>query len=127
MFLSSAAAATPAGVPSSGSVMLTNIIPFLLMGVVFYFLLIRPQQQQRKRHLEMVSNVKRGDTVLTAGGILGKVIKAPEGDECTVEIAEGVQVAVVKQTLTDVRPKGQMAKPANDAPPKPTRPSKKRA
>ena len=123
MFLSSAAAAQPAAVPPGPS-LLTNLIPFLLMGVVFYFLLIRPQQQQRKKHLEMVQAVKRGDTVLTAGGILGKVVRAPDGDECTVEIAEGVQVSVVKQTLTDVRPTGGMAKPANDTP---TKPTKKRA
>lgn len=122
MFFSSAYAQT-AGT-TAGPGLLANIVPFLLMGLVFYFLLIRPQQQQRKKHLEMVSGVKRGDTVLTAGGILGKVVKAPDGDECTVEIAEGVQVNVVKATLTDVRPKGAMAKPANDAPAKP---SKKRA
>ena len=122
MFFSSAYAqeAGAAGTPS----LIANLIPFLLMGLVFYFLLIRPQQQQRKKHMAMVQAVKRGDTVLTAGGILGKVVKAPEGDECTVEIAEGVQVNVVKATLTDVRPKGGMAKPANDAPAKP---SKKRA
>ena len=122
MFFSSAYAqeAGAAGTPS----LIANLIPFLLMGLVFYFLLIRPQQQQRKKHLEMVSAVKRGDTVLTAGGILGKVVKAPDGDECTVEIAEGVQVNVVKATLTDVRPRGAMAKPANDAPAKST---KKRA
>ena len=123
MLISSAATQT-AGAPPPGPSFVTSLIPFLLMGLVFYFLLIRPQQQQRKKHLEMVSGVKRGDTVLTAGGILGKVVKAPEGDECTVEIAEGVQVSVVKQTLTDVRPKGQMAKPANDAP---TKSAKKRA
>ena len=122
MFFSSAYAqeAAAPGAPS----LIANLIPFLLMGLVFYFLLIRPQQQQRKKHMAMVQAVKRGDTVLTAGGILGKVVKAPEGDECTVEIAEGVQVNVVKATLTDVRPKGGMAKPANDAPAKP---SKKRA
>ncbi len=80
-----------------------SLIPFLLMAVVFYFLLIRPQQQARKRHSEMVAGVKRGDQVVTAGGILGKVTRSGEGDECTVEIAEGVQVTVVKQTLTDVR------------------------
>ena len=122
MFFSSAHAQGAAAPP--GPSLIANLIPFLLMGLVFYFLLIRPQQQQRKKHLEMVSAVKRGDTVLTAGGILGKVVKAPDGDECTVEIADGVQVSVVKATLTDVRPKGAMAKPANDAPAKPT---KKRA
>ena len=125
MFISSAAAQTAAVPP--GPSLVTNLIPFLLMGVVFYFLLIRPQQQQRKKHLAMVNAVSRGDTVLTAGGILGKVVKAPDGDECVVEIADGVQVSVVKQTLTDVRPKGGMAKPANDVPAKASaKPTKKR-
>ncbi|MBB4660350.1 preprotein translocase subunit YajC [Parvularcula dongshanensis] len=87
----------------------TSLIPFVLMAVVFYFLLIRPQQQARKKHQAMVAGVKRGDEVLTSGGILGKVVKAPEGDECTIEIAEGVQVRVVKATLTDVRGKGTAA------------------
>ena len=108
---------------------LASLIPFLLMGLVFYFLLIRPQQQQRKRHLEMVSTIKRGDQVVTAGGLLGKVVRAGDGPEITVEIAEGVQVSVVRATLTDVRgrdgaskmappPKGvkgtKPGKPAND-------------
>lgn len=80
-----------------------QLIPFILMAVVFYFLLIRPQQQARKRHQEMVSAIKRGDTVVTAGGLVGKVVKAPDGEEATVEIADGVQVTVVKSTLSDVR------------------------
>lgn len=116
MLFSSAYAQT-AGTAAQGPGLIGSLIPFLLMGLVFYFLLIRPQQQQRKKHLAMVAGVKRGDTVLTAGGILGKVVRAPDGDECTVEIAEGVQVTVVKQTLTDVRPRGGM-KAANDAPAK---------
>ena len=113
---------------------IASLIPFLLMGLVFYFLLIRPQQQQRKRHLEMVSSIKRGDQVVTAGGLLGKVVRAGDGPEVTVEIAEGVQVTVVRATITDVRGRDGVSKmappargakpakpgkPANDAPTKP--------
>ena len=120
MFFSTAYAQDAVPGPSP----LAQIIPFLLMGLVFYFLLIRPQMQQRKRHMAMVDGIKRGDQVVTAGGLLGKVVRAGDGPEVTVEIADGVQVSVVKATLTDVRPKGGMAKPANDAPAKP---AKKRA
>ena len=104
---------------------IASLIPFLLMGLVFYFLLIRPQQQQRKRHLEMVTSIKRGDQVVTAGGLLGKVVRAGDGPEVTVEIADGVQVTVVRATITDVRGRdgvSKMAPPARGA--KPAKPSK---
>ena len=106
MFFSQAMAQTAdgAGPPGGG---LMQLIPFVLMFVVFYFLLIRPQQQAQKRHREMVANVKKGDMVVTAGGILGKVIRAGEGDEIVVEIADGVNATVVKQTLTDVKSRTQ--------------------
>ena len=90
---------------------LINLAPLVLVFVIFYFLLIRPQQQARKKHQEMVSNVRRGDVVVTAGGIVGKVTKVLEGDEVMVELAENVTVKVLKQTLTDVKSKSQ---PAND-------------
>ena len=124
MFISTAYAQDAAG---GGSILF--IFPYLLIGVIFYFLLVRPQQQQRKRHMEMVSSIKRGDQVVTAGGLLGKVVRAGDGPEVTVEIADGVQVTVVRATLTDVRGRdGQSkltgtpvkpGKPANDAPAKP--------
>jgi preprotein translocase subunit YajC len=88
---------------------LTTIAPLIFIFAIMYFLMIRPQQQRAKQLREMVDNVRRGDTVVTAGGIVGKVTKATtkEDTEVTVEIAEGVQVKVVKATLTEVRAKGQ--------------------
>jgi len=79
----------------------------LPMIAIFYFLLWRPQSQRQKQLRAMVDNLRRGDTVVTSGGILGKVVKAasPEDTEILVEIADNVQVKVVKATLTDVRPK----------------------
>jgi preprotein translocase subunit YajC len=76
-----------------------------------YFLLIRPQQQRMKQHKQMVDNVRRGDTVVTAGGLVGKVVKVGQADdpEITVEIADDVQVRVVKSTLSEVRAKSQPA------------------
>jgi preprotein translocase subunit YajC len=88
---------------------LTTIAPLIFIFAIMYFLMIRPQQQRAKQLREMVDNVRRGDTVVTAGGIVGKVTKATtkEDTEVTVEIADGVQVKVVKATLTEVRAKGQ--------------------
>jgi preprotein translocase subunit YajC len=76
---------------------------------IVYFLMIRPQQQRLKAHKEMIENVRRGDTVVTAGGIVGKVAKVPQKDdpEVTVEIADGLQVRVIRSTLTEVRARTQ--------------------
>lgn len=89
-------------------------IPMLvLMGVVFYFLLIRPQQKRMKEHKQMVEGVKRGDEIITQGGLIGKVSKVAD-DELTVKLADGVEVRVVRTTIASVR--GRTApKPANDA------------
>jgi preprotein translocase subunit YajC len=83
---------------------LTLVIPMI---AIFYFLLWRPQQQRTKQLRHMVDNLRRGDVVVTAGGILGKVVKATATDdpEILVEIADNVQVKVLKSTLTDVRAK----------------------
>ena len=88
---------------------LTTIAPLIFIMAIMYFLLIRPQQQQAKKLREKIDAVRRGDTVVTAGGILGRVVKAPSVDdaEITVEIADGVQVKVLKSTLSDVRAKGE--------------------
>lgn len=109
MFISPAyAQAAEAAAPNP----LLQMAPLILMFVIFYFLLIRPQMNARKKHQEMVSNVRRGDVVVTAGGIVGKVTKVLEGEEIMVELADNVTVKVVKSTLTDVRTKTQP--PAND-------------
>ncbi|HXL99936.1 MAG TPA: preprotein translocase subunit YajC [Rhizomicrobium sp.] len=88
--------------------MLQTVAPLVLVFAIFYFLIIRPQQQRAKQHREMVSNVRRGDTVVTAGGHIATVSKPvkPEDEHVTVEIAEGVHTRVLKNTLSEVRPKG---------------------
>jgi preprotein translocase subunit YajC len=86
---------------------LLNILPLVLLFGIFYFLIIRPQQQRMKAHQAMVSAVKRGDTVVTAGGLIGKVAKVKDDGEVMVEIADNVQVRVLKSTLTEVRSKGE--------------------
>lgn len=85
------------------------IVPMI---VLFYFLMIRPQQQQMKRHKAMIEAVKRGDTVTLSNGMIGKVTRV-ENDEAMVEIAQGVNVRVVKSMIADVRNRTAVA--ANDA------------
>jgi preprotein translocase subunit YajC len=82
---------------------LIQLVPILLMFVIFYMLLLRPQQQRAKQHLAMVNAVRRGDNVVTAGGLVGRVAKVKDDGEILVEIADIVQVRVVKSTLADVR------------------------
>jgi preprotein translocase subunit YajC len=77
--------------------------PLALLFAIFYFLLIRPQQQRAKQHQAMVNAVRRGDSVVTAGGLVGRVAKVKDDGEILVEIANDVQVRVVKSTLSDVR------------------------
>jgi len=79
-------------------------IPLILMFIIMYFLVLRPQRQQMKRQQEMLNAVRRGDTVITGGGLIGKVVKVyDETGELDVELAEGVRVRVVRSTLATVR------------------------
>ncbi len=86
---------------------LMQIVPFVAIFAIMYFLLIRPQQQRVKELRAMVENVKRGDTVVTAGGIIGKVSKVRDDGELMIDIADNVQVRVVRATISEVRVKGQ--------------------
>jgi preprotein translocase subunit YajC len=85
--------------------LVSTLVPLVLLFGIFYFLLIRPQQQRVKVHQHMVDSVRRGDTVVTAGGLVGKVAKVKDDGEVMVEIADNVQVRVLKSTLTEVRSK----------------------
>lgn len=92
--------------PAAGPGILTQVMFFLPLILIFYFLLIRPQQQRAKKHKQMVENVKRGDTVITSGGLIGKITKV--GDtEVTVELAENVRVRVIKAMIVEVRGKSE--------------------
>jgi len=86
---------------------ISSLVPLVLLFGIFYFLIIRPQQTRLKAHQAMVAAVKRGDTVVTAGGLIGKVAKVKDDGELMVEIADNVQVRVLKSTLTEVRSKGE--------------------
>ncbi|MFO7477514.1 MAG: preprotein translocase subunit YajC [Methyloceanibacter sp.] len=84
------------------------IVPTMLIIGIMYFLMIRPQQRRLKEHREMVASIRRGDTVVTSGGIIGKVTKVDD-QELQVEIADGVRIKVVRGTVSEVRGKGEPA------------------
>ncbi|MTH97260.1 preprotein translocase subunit YajC [Roseibium sp. RKSG952] len=95
-----------AGAPS----MLVQILPFVLIFAIMYFLIIRPQRQRMKKHQEMVANLRRGDTVVTSGGLIGKVAKVVDDGEIQIELTEGVKVRIVRSMVQEVRTKSEPAK-----------------
>jgi len=94
---------------AGGQDMFVSFLPLVLIFVVFYFLLIRPQQKRAKDHKAMIAAVRRGDTVVTAGGVIGKVTKVKEDGNLQVEIADNIRVNVVGGTLSEVRAKSEPA------------------
>ncbi len=109
MFISEAFAQT-AGAPGTGMDLFGMVIPLIGIMGVFYFMMIRPQQQKMKQHQEMLSKVAKGDTVVTNGGLIGKVVKIVDDNELMVEVGENVKVRVLRAGLSDVRSKGEPAK-----------------
>ena len=99
--------------PAGLNAQILQLAPILLMVVLFYFMLIRPQQKRAKEHQAMLGNLKRGDNVVLSSGVLGKIVRV-EDKEVGVEIAQGVTVKVMKGMITEVRAKGEPAA-ANDA------------
>ena len=81
--------------------MLASFVPLILIFLIFYFLLIRPQQKRHLEHKILLESIKRNDEIMTSGGILGKVLKV-DGDKLSVEIAKGVNVTVIRSTVADV-------------------------
>ncbi|MBK0397807.1 preprotein translocase subunit YajC [Limibaculum sp. M0105] len=110
MFATPAYAQAAGAAPGGG--FLPSLLPLILIFVIFYFLLIRPQQKRAKEHKQMIEALRRGDQVVLAGGIMGKVVRVRDEDEAEVEIAEGVKIRVVKSTIAQVVSKTE---PANDA------------
>lgn len=107
MFVSPAFAQA-AGQPGAGAAF-AQFLPIILIFVIFYFLLIRPQQKKLKEHRAMVDALRRGDQIVTAGGIVGRVSKVQEDGMIEVEIADGVKVKVVKHTITNLLNKTEPA------------------
>lgn len=109
MFASPAYAQAAGGAPGGGDFII-QLVPLLLIFVIFYFFLIRPQQKKAKEHKAMVENLRRGDQVITQGGVHAKVTKVSD-DEVEVEIAQGVKIRIVKSTVVQVLAK---TGPVND-------------
>ncbi|MEI7608819.1 MAG: preprotein translocase subunit YajC [Rhodospirillaceae bacterium] len=114
MFVSTAYAQAAGGAAAAPAVDLMSFLPLILIFVVFYFLLIKPQQKKLKEHKSMVDGLRRGDRIVTAGGLIGVVTRVTGDDEVTVEIAEGVRVRVVRSTITTVLAKTEPAKAEPD-------------
>jgi len=112
MFISEAWAQVAGG---GSSDFLVQLFPLVLIFIVFYFLLIRPQQTKMKQQREMLSGVKRGDRVVTGGGMIGLVTKVIGDNELQVELAEGVRVRIIKHTITDILTRGESVRGGKDA------------
>jgi preprotein translocase subunit YajC len=111
MFVTPAYAQAAGGVGAGSA--FAQFIPLILIFAIMYFLLIRPQQKKLKDHKAMVEALRRGDQVITQGGIIGKVSKVKEDGEIEVEIADGVKVRVVKSTIAQVVSRTEPAAAAN--------------
>jgi preprotein translocase subunit YajC len=107
MFITPAYAQAAGGDATS---MLTSLLPFALIFVIMYFLILRPQQKRVKDHAEMVKNLRRGDTIVTSGGMVGKVTKVVDDDQVEMEISDGVRIRQMRQMISAVRAKGEPAK-----------------
>jgi preprotein translocase subunit YajC len=111
MFSSTAYAQAAGSGPGGFDIM--SVAPLVLIFVVFYFLLIRPQQKKMKDHKSMLGALRRGDKVVTGGGIVGTVVRPPEGEEVVVEIADGIKVRVVRGTIQSVLTRAEPAEKAS--------------
>lgn len=93
-----------------GDNMLVSLLPFVLIFVIMYFLILRPQQKRAKQHQEMVKAVRRGDNIVTTGGLIGKVTKVVDDEQIEMELADGVRVRQVRAMIAEVRAKGEPVK-----------------
>lgn len=107
MFISEAFAQVPGAGGSANFIV--QLAPFLLIFVIMYFLIIRPQRQRMKRHTAMIAAVKRNDTVVTAGGLIGKVTKVVDDNEVEIKFGDNDPVRVVRSTISEVRAKPEPA------------------
>ena len=113
MFITPAFAQAAAAGGDTNS-MLMSLLPFALIFVIMYFLILRPQQKKVKDHAEMVKNIRRGDTIVTSGGLVGKVTKVVDDEQVEFELAEGVRVRQLRTMISGVRTKGEPAKDKAD-------------
>lgn len=111
IIMAQSAAGAPASTGDTGAAFFVQIVPLILIFVIFYLFLIRPQQKRAKEHAAKVAAATKNDEVITGGGLIGKVTRVAD-DHIEIEIAPNVRVRALKTTIADVRPRG--GKPAND-------------
>lgn len=109
MFITEAYAQAGGG---GGGNLLFQLLPFIMILAIMYFLIIRPQQKRLKDHRDLIASIRRGDTVVTAGGLVGKVTKLIGEAELQVELTEGVRVRVIRNTISEVRTRGDVRESA---------------
>jgi preprotein translocase subunit YajC len=103
-------AQAPAGGPPGASEMIIQLVPFAIIFVIAYFLVIRPQRRKAKQQSDMLKNMRRGDNVIMSGGLIGKIIRVVDDNEIELEIAQGVRVRVARAMISEVRSKGEPVK-----------------
>jgi preprotein translocase subunit YajC len=101
---------TPAYAQLGGNDMIMSLLPFILIFVIMYFLILRPQQRRVKQHAEMVNALRRGDTIVTSGGVIGKVTKVIDANEVELQIADGIKIRQMRSMISEVRAKGEPVK-----------------
>lgn len=101
---------TPAYAQLGGNDMIMSLLPFILIFVIMYFLILRPQQRRVKQHAEMVNALRRGDTIVTSGGVIGKVTKVIDANEVELQIADSVKIRQSRSMISEVRAKGEPVK-----------------
>lgn len=110
MFVTPAFAQGAAAAPGGVQDVIMSLVPFVFILVIMWVMIIRPQRQRQKAHAEMVKNLRRGDVVVTAGGVIAKVAKVVNDAEIELEIGEGVRIRVVRSTIGEIRAKGEPVK-----------------
>lgn len=108
LFITPAYAQGAIGLPSTDT--LVQFVPFVMIFVIMYFLIIRPQQRRAREHQDLIKSVRRGDTVVSTGGIVGRVTRVTDDPEIEVEIAEGVRVKLMRAMISEVRSKSEPVK-----------------
>lgn len=109
MFTSAFAQTAPLGPPSGGE-MVMQLVPFAFIFLIAYLLVIRPQRRKAKQHADMLKNVRRGDSVIMTGGLIGKISRVVDDSELELEIAPSVRVRVARSMIADIRSKGEPVK-----------------
>jgi preprotein translocase subunit YajC len=102
-------AAAPAAT-TGGSAMLFQLLPFVLIFVVMYFLIIRPQRNKMRQHQDMIRAVRRGDTIVTSGGLIGKIARVVDDNEIELEVGDKMRVRLARNAIAEVRAKGEPVK-----------------